>query len=245
MAEKIKHRLFINNTLKLNNVVELEKECSHYLGNVLRLKENDKIRVFNSLDGEFLANIVKVNKKNVSVKILSALRFPTASADIYLLFSPIKKDCMDFIIEKSVELGVKTFQPVITRYSITDKIRSERINSQIIEATEQCERLDVPLLQEPKDLQYILKNWDQDRILFFMDERGQGKSCCDMFLQFKHKKAAILIGPEGGFSSEEAELLCSQPFVVPVSLGKRILRAETAAIASIALWQALVGDWYK
>lgn len=245
MAETTKHRLFIENKLTTGNNVEITNENAHYINNVLRLKKGDKIRAFNSTDGEFIAEISSISKKNIVLQILNLLRSPSFAPDISLLFAPIKKDCMDFIIEKAVELGVRNFQPVITRYSITDKIRTERINCQIIEAAEQCERLDIPLLQKTQKLEKLLQDWDKDRILFFMDERGKGKSCSDVFLQYRNQKAAILIGPEGGFSTEEAEMLYSLPFVVPVSLGKRILRAETAAIASLAIWQAIAGDWYK
>lgn len=244
MAEKIKHRLFVDTSLSENCKIEITKDSSHYLSVVLRLKDGDKIRVFNSADGEFLAEILKIDKKSTILQILSLLRLPKFSEEVSLIFAPLKKDCMDFLIEKSVELGVTNFQPIITRYGITDKIRAERINSQIIEASEQCERLDVPVLQSVKKIEDILHNWDKDIVLFFMDERGKGKSCTDAFVQNKGKKIAILIGPEGGFSAEEAELLYSLSFVVPVSLGTRILRAETAAISSIALWQAIAGDWY-
>lgn len=241
MKNQAKIRIFVDNRLKEGLDVQIAEEASHYLCNVMRLKNGDKIICFNGTDGEFVAEIVNANKKQTTLKIIKLLRQPKPMPDIWLLFAPLKKDRTDFLIEKAVELGAARLVPVITDYAITDKIRADRIQAQIIEAAEQCERLDIPELAPAIKLETLLNNWDCRRKLYFMDERGQGRPCADAFEP--QGSAALLIGPEGGFSDKEADILYKSKFVKPVSLGPRILRAETAAAAALAVWQAVAGDW--
>ncbi len=240
---KAKIRIWTEALLHEGSVATLSEDQSHYLCNVMRLKNGTEILCFNAENGEYRTQIVEINKRQTLVKVLEQVRKAVQTPDLWLLFSPIKKDRMDFLIEKSVELGVKKLVPVITQYGITDKLRSERVVLQMIEASQQCERLDIPELSQPQKLEEILNNWDISRKLFFMDERRDGKSCAEVFSENNGEKAAILIGPEGGFSEREAELLYSKPFVIPVSLGPRILRAETAAVSALSVWQAVSGDW--
>lgn len=244
MSEKSKIRLYVEQPLTAEKIIVLPEEQSHYLCNVMRLNNGEILSCFNGRNGEFGAVVEQIHKKQTRLKLQAQTRVPQLTPDIWLLFAPLKKDRMDFLIEKAVELGVAGLVPVITRHTITDKIRPERLRAQIIEAAEQCERLDVPVLEEPKRLDEVLKNWNTARRLFFMDERGSGQSAAEAFAAFTGP-AALLIGPEGGFSEDEAAQLRQESFVTPVSLGPRILRAETAAASALAVWQASAGDWRK
>lgn len=243
MDGKKKIRIFVSMKLEIGELVSLSEAQSHYLCNVMRLKKGDILRCFNAQDGEFLAKIIEANKKQTLLQVLSLERLPRKSPDVWLVFAPLKKDRTDFLIEKAVELGVSKIIPVLTRFGITDKIRAERVKAQLQEAVEQCERFDVPVLEEMSPLEDLLKSWPQSRQLFFMDESRSGKPAFEAFASFGAKPAAILIGPEGGFAPDEAKLLKQQSFVCSVSLGPRILRAETAAAAALAVWQAAAGDW--
>ncbi len=243
MKQKNKIRIYVANKLICGQEFTLSEDKSHYLCNVMRLPAGAFISCFNSQDGEFDSQIVNINKKQTIVLPVAQIRQPTQEPDVWLLFAPLKKDRMDFLIEKAVELGVSKLVPVITEYSITDKIRLERLQAQVIEASEQCERLSVPEVCPAVGLNAVIKEWDDSRCLFFMDERGAGASIKQAFAQNQSDSIAIIIGPEGGFASAEADMLYSKKYVIPVSLGPRILRAETAAVASVALWQAICGDW--
>ncbi|MBE6451874.1 MAG: 16S rRNA (uracil(1498)-N(3))-methyltransferase [Alphaproteobacteria bacterium] len=243
MSETSKIRIYVAEDLKPKTSLVLKEEQSHYLCNVMRLKEGDCLRCFNGVSGEFMAKIKRIHKKQTEIDIGQQIRMFYSCPDIWVLFSPLKKDRTDFLIEKSVELGVSALIPVITNYGITDKVKTDRLQSQIIEASEQCERLDIPKLESTRRLDDILKNWDSNRRLFFLDERGNGIACKDAFTSLTGDKAALLIGPEGGFSNQEAELLYSLPYVTAVSLGPRILRAETACVAALSVWQSISGDW--
>lgn len=236
-------RLFLDADLKPEEEIVLAEKASHYLVNVMRCVKGDKIRCFNSTAGEFLCQITQQDKKKSTIKVENQLRKPKASEDLWLIFAPLKKDKMDFVIEKAVELGVSKIIPVLTKYTNTDKIKTERLKAQAVEAAEQCERLDVPEVSEAVELEKLLKDWDKNRILFFMDERRKGEPVVQAFERKKGHPAAVLIGPEGGFAEDEAQALAKQKFVKNVSLGPRILRAETAAAASLAVWQATQGDW--
>lgn len=242
MSGKSKIRLYVDAPLSRGAEVVLPEEQSHYLSHVMRLKTGDELSCFNGSDGEYAARIAVLHKKQTRLQLAECLRAPVLAPDIWLLFAPLKKDRMDFLVEKAVELGASRLVPVITRFAITDKIRAERLQAQMIEAAEQSERLDVPALGDAVRLEDLLKNWDAGRRLFFMDERGLGSPCAEAFAA-QPGPAALLIGPEGGFAPEEAEMLYQSPFVSAVSLGPRILRAETAAAAALAVWQAVAGDW--
>ena len=243
MSDKNKIRIYTPCPLTAGAEIRLEEEQSHYLCNVMRMKAGEELLCFNAQDGEFSARITDANKKQTSLQIVSLERKPQNSPDIWLVFAPLKKDCTDFLIQKAVELGVSRIIPVSTRFGISDNIRAERIYLQMVEAAEQCKRFDVPSLADMTKLELLLKAWPPSRKLFFMDESRTGSPAGQTFEHFAGEPAAILIGPEGGFATEEANLLKSMPFVCPVSLGPRILRAETAATAALAVWQALAGDW--
>ncbi len=221
---------------------ELPREQAHYLSNVLRLGVGDELRIFNGRDGEWKARISDVSRKKCVIYMVEPLRAPQTSPDIWLCFAPLRKHRNAFILEKATELGVAEFHPVVTARTQYAKLRLEKMQSQIIEAAEQTERLDLPVLHETIDLAKLLDGWPKDRTLIFADEGGDAKPALNVLGKLKGA-AALLIGPEGGFSDEERALLREQNFVKPVTLGPRILRADTAALSLLTLWQAAKGDW--
>ncbi len=240
-ASKI--RLYVDEEIKLGVRFCLNVDDSHYLCNVMRLREGVEIGCFNEKVGEFGCKIMQANKKKTELEAFE-LRFePVLSPDVWLLFAPLKKDNTDFVIQKSTELGVRKICPVLTKNTITDKIKIERMQLQAKEASEQCERTDVPKVEVLSPLEKVLQTWDKDRILYFMDETLDGDDCASVFAQNIAKASAILVGPEGGFSKEERAALKACSFVRAISMGKRILRAETACCAALAVWQAVAGDW--
>ncbi len=240
MASKI--RLFIDTPLTLGQTLELSEAQSHYLCNVMKLKLDDIFLGFDGTSGEYEVQIIKQNKKHIEIKVLQKQRNFISSPDVWLIFAPVKKDQTDFIIQKSVELGVSKLIPAITRYTISDKTKTERFVAQSIEAAEQCRRLDVPEVERAKSLSEILSNWDSSRRLYYMDESRTGTPVREAFSQAP-APIAILVGPEGGFSEDELKHLRQQDFATGVTLGPRILRAETAVVSALSCWQALSGDW--
>lgn len=235
-------RLYVKAALNGGETVELAKEQAHYLGNVLRKGEGDAVRVFNRLDGEWRAEIAVMSKRSASLVVKERLRAPQICPDITLCFAPIRKHRTAFIMEKATELGVRTLQPVITARTQFPKLNMERMRAQVIEAAEQTERLDIPAISEPQKLESLLKAWDAKRTLIFADEAGGAKPA-QTELGSINGPAAILIGPEGGFTPQERESLRAHSCVIPVSLGPRILRADTAALSLLTLWQSAQGDW--
>ncbi len=216
---------------------------SHYLYNVMKLSAGDDLLCFNNRDGEFLCRIEKISKKETRLQLLEKTRNFERPADIWLLFAPLKKDQTDFVIQKATELGVLRILPVITKFTITDKVKTERFRAQAIEAAEQSRRVDLPEIQEALPLEKLLVSWDKERKLYFMDETGNGRDVVSAFVESKGQKAAVLVGPEGGFEAAELSALRKLSFAEGVSLGRRILRAETAVAAALSCWQALAGDW--
>ena len=243
MKKNIKPRLFINENLTLGGVYPIAPAQAHYLLNVLRLNLHDEVKVFDGKNGEFLAQISAAGKKETQITIREKIREMSFSPDVWLLFAPVKKDKTDLIIAGATELGVSKILPTITRRTICERVKTERFQAQVIEAAEQCRRLDVPEVRPAETLENVLKNWPKDRTLFFMDETGNGQNVLKTFAADKNSASALLVGPEGGFAEEELNLLRKLDFAKAVSLGKRILRAETAALAALACWQACRGDW--
>ena len=238
-------RLYIKEPLAQNKIITLDEEQTHYLKNVIRATQNTPIQCFDNQTGEFSATLISLEKKQGQVQITHQLKKYTLCPDIWLLFAPLKKDKTDFVIEKATELGCRKIQPVITQYTMTKNIRLERYIAQSIEAAEQCRRTDLPEISAPKELKEILRTWDKERPLFFMDESLQSKNFLTILKENPSNKAALLIGPEGGFSNEEQETLRSLTFAKGATLGPRILRAETAVAAALSCWQMISGDWSK
>ncbi|HEY0130525.1 MAG TPA: 16S rRNA (uracil(1498)-N(3))-methyltransferase [Allosphingosinicella sp.] len=232
-------RLYVEDTLSQGAAVTLEGPQANYLSAVMRLGEGAQVKLFDNRTGEWLAEIAEAGKKRVSLRILRHLREREPVPDLWLLFAPIKRGRIDWLAEKATELGVARLVPVITRRTIVDRTKSDRLIAHMIEAAEQCERTALPELAEPEKLDALLGSWPEDRTLLFADEGG-GEP---MRAAMRPGPAAILIGPEGGFTDEERAAIRALAQAKPVSLGPRILRADTAALAAISLWMAAAGDW--
>lgn len=240
-------RLFIENDLRQDAHIDLSREQSHYLANVMRRKVGDTACLFNGRDGEWTATISAVGKKSVSLNVTAQSRTQQAEPDLWFVFAPIKKARLDFIAQKATELGVSNLTPVITRRTIVDRVNTDRMKANAIEAAEQCERLTIPDIDEPVKLEQLLANWPEDRHIMFCDEELSGEPAHTALQAACDKSApgpwAILIGPEGGFDDKERQLIKVKPNSVTVSLGPRVLRADTAAMAAISIWQSALGDW--
>lgn len=231
MGDHYKHpRLHVDQSLGAEKIVPLPEAQAHYLRNVLRKNAGDQLRLFNEKDGEWLAVLSATEKKSAIAICQQQLRGPQTSAhQIHLLFPPLAKDRLDFLIEKAVELGVTDLHPLTTQRSEIRKLNDARVKAQIIEAAEQCERHDIPALHEMSDLPGILSNWDETVTLYAALERTDAQPLA------AHKgPCALLIGPPGGFSEDEKVMLGALPFVHAVTLGERILRTETAALYGLA-----------
>jgi 16S rRNA (uracil1498-N3)-methyltransferase len=252
-------RLHLEADLRERARVVLDADRARQLVQVLRLKPGDEVRAFNARDGEWEATLVEAGRKGAALSIGARRRTPAPpSVDVHLLFAPVKRARTDAIVEKATELGVTVIRPVMTARTNAERVRLDRLALIAREAAEQCERLDLPELRPPERLDRLLDGWaktDLGRRLLFLDEAAGGDGS-----PWREASAgappvrealaaagggpwAVLIGPEGGFAPEERALLRAQAFVTPASLGPRILRADTAAIAALTLWQAVLGDW--
>lgn len=230
-------RLYLDHLL--TGEIDLSREHAHYLGTVLRKRVGDRIRLFNGRDGEWAAEIMTADRKSMRLSVSEQLREPRPVPDIRLLFAPLRKHRTATVLEKATELGVRTLQPVITARTQYPKFNLDRAQAQIVEAAEQTERLDLPELAPPLSLDDALKS---DRALIFADEAGDGPTALQT-LGGLALPLDLLIGPEGGFTEAERDIIRTRAHVYPVSLGPRILRADTAAISLLTLVQATVGDW--
>lgn len=232
-------RLFVEETLTEGATFALPAAQSHYLSGVMRLKPGDGLRLFDDRTGEWPATVVEAGRKSVQVTVGARIAPREAVPDLWLCAAPIKRGRIDWVAEKACELGVAKLMPVLTRRTVVDKLNLERLRAHMIEAAEQCGRTALPQLDQPLPLSKLLQDWPEGRQLVFCDEDGG----VPMTSALAAGPAAILIGPEGGFDPDERERIRSLPQAVGVSLGPRILRADTAAVAAVALWQAASGDW--
>lgn len=246
-STKIHTRLFVENTLAGTNSIDLDKDQSHYLANVMRVKVGDKIALFNGRDGEWACEVTALGKRHVTLDVGERTKDQSTEPDLWLAFAPIKKARLDFIAQKATELGVSHMVPVLTRRTIVDRVKTERMTANAVEAAEQCERMNVPTVGDPVKLNKLLDDWPSERKIMFCDEDLSGKAAHTALKEVDNKPAsepwAILIGPEGGFDGAERDLIRNHPNCLTVSLGPRILRADTAAMAAISLWQSALGDW--
>ena len=234
-------RLFIDQPLSANARPAIDGPAAHYLLNVMRMKAGDPILLFDNRSGEWLAVVADAGKRSLTVNLERQMRPLEQVPDLWLCFAPVKKARLDWIIEKATELGIARLQPVITERTIVERVKRERLEAQIIEACEQCGRTAVPTLAEPVKLPQLLRDWPAERALLFADEAG-GVPLSEIKVS---APAAILTGPEGGFTDRERALLLDCSAVRHMTLGPRILRAETAAIAATSLWMAQHGDWAR
>jgi len=242
-------RLFVEEKLSTGTFLTLEAEQSHYLVNVLRASEGNPLRIFNGADGEWQATISdspKSKKKGVTLTIQTLLREQTAEPDLWLCCAPIKRTHFDFMIMKATELGVSVIQPILSARTQIREAKPERLRAIAIEAAEQSERLTIPEIRPPLTLDRLIKTWPAKRLPVLCAEFGNAQPVAQALqgaLARARPCAAIVTGPEGGFTQEEMAQLQAMPEILPVRLGPRILRADTAAIAALSCWQSLCGDW--
>jgi 16S rRNA (uracil1498-N3)-methyltransferase len=247
MTAKAKTRLYIDVPLSGGVSVDLAKDKAHFLKNVLRLSPGDYVAFFNGADGEWLGRLEALSKNSATAVLESQTRPQSPMPDVWLVFAPIKRARIDFVAEKATELGVAQIRPVITRRTVMARVNTARLEANALEASEQCERLDVPQVFEPQQLDKMLDSWPEERRILWCDEGASGgpiaQALANLDEQAKKDPWAILIGPEGGFDEAERSRLIDFPDALAVTLGPRLLRADTAAAAALAIWQAWVGDW--
>ncbi len=247
-------RLHLDAPLAEGAGASLSAEQAHYLKNVLRREAGAPLRLFNARDGEFEASLEGAGKKGALATLGVRRRAPAPEPDIAIVFAPVKRSATELIVQKATELGASAFIPVFTERTNADRLRTDRLAAISLEAAEQCGRLSVPAIREPEKLPGALLRWDHAVTLYYCDEagdnpdeewggaKGRAEPLFDVVRRRGAGRSAILVGPEGGFSPQERSWLRSLPFVEPATLGPRILRADTAAIVSLALWQAAAGD---
>ena len=236
-------RLYVEADLAAGATVACNPDQANYLRNVLRLKAGDPILVFNGRDGEWRAALAEAGKRGAALRIGDKVREQEGGPDIDYLFAPLKRARLDYMVQKAVEMGVARLRPVLTRRTIAERVNMERLAANAIEAAEQCGILRIPELHAPEKLEHVIAGWDANRALIFCDEDSEEACPFTALARVAPGPLAVLIGPEGGFEAGERELLSSQPFVTRISLGPRILRADTAAVAALALVNAALGDW--
>ncbi len=239
-------RLYCDTPIQQNVLISLPAHQAHYLSSVMRKDVADSILIFNGKDGQWRAEISSLGKKSCDIIPLEQTRQQYYVPDIWLCFAPVKNSKIEFIAQKATELGVSALQPMITQHTIVDKVKREKILANVIEAAEQCERLCIPEVFESQKLIKLLGNWQKDRHIILCDESGYGTPAIESLKTLDGiKKLAVFIGPEGGFSKEELEILHKLPYVTSIGLGSRILRADTASVAALSCVQALLGDWHR
>lgn len=250
-------RLYIDALLETGAAAPLDGPQAHYLKNVLRRSAGDEVRLFNGQDGEFAAEIAELRKKGGVAAVRERTRVQETGPDLTLCFAPVKRGPLETIIQKATEIGVATLRPVITERTVAPKMNVERLQAIATEAAEQSGRLTVPSVNEPMKFAHMLAEWPEDRRLLFCDEagddetqewggrEGRARPVLEALKDADSKAGcwAVLTGPEGGFTPEERNILRAKSFVTAATLGPRILRADTAAIAALTLWQAALGDW--
>ncbi|MDR3375138.1 MAG: 16S rRNA (uracil(1498)-N(3))-methyltransferase [Ancalomicrobiaceae bacterium] len=239
-------RLHVDADLAPDGRVEPSREQANYLLNVLRLEAGDAILLFNGRDGEWRAEITEVGRKTCVLRLTDHIRAQTPAADLVYLFAPLKMARLDYMVQKAVEMGAGVIRPVITRHTQVTRVNLDRMAANVVEAAEQCGILAVPTVKPPIDLVRILETWERqepDRRLIFCDEGEESDNPLAALAKLGRGPLAVLIGPEGGFAEDERALLRGYTFVTPIPLGPRVLRADTAAVAALAVVQATIGDW--
>lgn len=247
MGKHTKIRLYVDMPLQQEVVVELPKDQAHYLHTVMRVAVGSIVLLFNGRDGGWQSKIVEISKKTVLLLPMLCIESQSAPPDVWLVFAPIKKGRLDYMVEKATEMGVAKIVPMATEFTNFSKVKIEKMQANAVEAAEQCERLDVPEVTEIQSLKTLLKTWPEGRHIMFCDESFSDITALEALLSVDKKATkkpwAIFIGPEGGFSETERTLIKARPETTVVSLGPRILRADTAAVVAMSLWQTALGDW--
>ena len=236
-------RLFVEADLAAGASVACSAEQANYLRNVLRLKGGDPILVFNGRDGEWRAELAEAGKRAAVLCVGAQVRGQEGGPDVDYLFAPLKRARLDYLVQKATEMGVARLRPVLTRRTTPERVNMERMRANAVEAAEQCGILRIPELHAPAKLERVVADWDMGRPLLFCDEGAELGDPVAALAKLSPGPLALLVGPEGGFDETERDLLLSRPFVTRLSLGPRILRADTAAVAALALVNAVLGDW--
>ena len=236
-------RLFVTADIKAGIAIETDQDQFNYLANVLRMEDGAELLLFNGRDGEWKASISFPTRKRILLTPAEQTRPQPAPSDLHYLFAPLKVGRLDYLVQKAVEMGAGLLQPVMTQH-VQGKITNlDKVKANVIEAAEQCGILGIPDVAEPVKLADLLARWPHERRIIYCDEGDVGQNPLPLLTQVKEKHLALLVGPEGGFSEEERALLRSLDFVTAIPLGPRILRADTAAVAAMAVIQAVIGDW--
>ncbi|MCC7048857.1 MAG: 16S rRNA (uracil(1498)-N(3))-methyltransferase [Alphaproteobacteria bacterium] len=242
--QRVETRLHVEDALATGATIGLGPERAHFLKHVLRLEAGAAVALFNARDGEFLARIDGIGKGWASLAVGDRRRAPQPECDLWLLFAPIKFGRIDFLAQKATELGVTRLQPVFTRHTAVDRVNTDRLRANAIEAAEQTQRLGVPEVLAAVTLERAIGEWPRDRPLYVCAEYGPAEPVATVFGRHPAgSPAGVLTGPEGGFARAELDALVKLPFVSAVGLGPRVLRADTAALSALAVWQAVAGDW--
>ncbi|ENS67530.1 RsmE family RNA methyltransferase [Brucella melitensis UK23/06] len=236
-------RLYVENELRAGVSFDAGAQAAHYLTHVLRMKEGDEVLVFNGRDGEWKASLQPEGRKRLLLEPLEQTRPQPKPSELIYCFAPLKQGRLDYMVQKAVEMGAGVLQPVITQHTQALRLGTERIRANAIEAAEQCGVLSLPDCREALSFDRFLDQWDTSRRLIFCDEGHESDDPLSILTGLEPGPSGLLIGPEGGFSEEERQLLHRLPFVTAIPLGPRILRADTAAVAAMALVQAVLGDW--
>jgi len=236
-------RLFVPHDLGSGVSFDADKSQSHYLAHVLRMAEGAELLVFNGRDGEWKASVKAVGKKAVQLSVEEQTRPQPETPDLVYAFAPLKAGRLDYLVQKAVEMGAGVLQPTLTQHTQAPKVPVEKYEANVIEAAEQCGVLAVPAVRQPVKLERLLAEWEKDRRLIYCDESAAGDNPLPILQTIEERKLGLLVGPEGGFSDEERKMLTALPFVTAIPLGSRILRADTAAVAAMAVVQATLGDW--
>jgi 16S rRNA (uracil1498-N3)-methyltransferase len=236
-------RLFVPQPMGPGGEIEPDPQQGHYLLNVLRLRPGAQVLVFNGVDGEWLARIDEITKKRVRLALTMQVRPQPAASDLVYCFAPLKVGRLDYLVQKAVEMGAGVLQPVLTQHTQMSNIGIDRIRSNVVEAAEQCGILAIPAVREVVKLDRLIWEWEPGRRLIFCDEGAETNNPVQALQAIVEPKLGLLIGPEGGFSDEERQQLRALPYVTAIPLGPRILRADTAAVAAMAVIQATIGDW--
>lgn len=239
-------RLLVDASLGPDGLLDLGKTHVNYLLNVLRRAEGDHVVVFNGHNGAWLGEIVNTSRKKAQLRLIEQVAAQTPSSDLWYGLAPLKSARLDYVVQKATEMGVGIIQPVVTRHTQVNRLKLDRWRANAVEAAEQCEVLTIPEVRAEIALEHLIADWDErepGRHLLFADESALSASPVETLKTLADRRIGILIGPEGGFAEDERALLLAQPFVTPISLGPRILRADTAAVAALAVIQSIIGDW--
>lgn len=237
-------RLFVESPIAEGVPIVIDGNQAHYLTRVMRVAPGKSVMLCDDATGEWACAVAEVAKRRVVLEPMMHLRAREAVPDFWLCPALLKKDRFDLVLEKASEMGVAEIRPVVTRRCVADALNPERARTIVTEAAEQCARTALPRLSDPVGLSAMLEDWPENRLLYFADELG-GEPAADRFAEFRDRPCALLVGPEGGFDDAEREAIRAVPSACPITLGPRILRGETAAIAATALWMGVAGDWHK